>query len=54
MAPSVVKDWLDRPETNQGLLLKSIRDSNAFHWGADGDTGDNPPKLIIEYDTQSS
>ena len=51
VASSVVEDWLERPETNHGLLLKSIRDSNGFHWGADGDTGDEPPKLIIEYDT---
>ena len=51
VTPSVVQDWLDRPETNHGLLIKAIRDSDAFHWGADGDTGDNPPKFIIEYDT---
>ena len=50
VATSVVQDWLDRPDTNHGLLLKSIRDSNGFHWGAHGDTGDNPPKFVIEYD----
>ena len=54
VASSVVEDWLEHPETNHGLLMKSIRDSNSFHWGADGDTGDNPPKLIIEYDTPSA
>ena len=51
VSPSVVQAWLDRPQTNHGLLLKATRDSNAFHWMADGDTGDNPPKLIIEYNT---
>jgi hypothetical protein len=50
--PAVVQEWLDRSDTNHGLLVKSIRDSDAFHWGADGDTGENPPKLIIEYDSQ--
>ena len=52
VASSVVEDWLEHPETNHGLLLKAIRDSNGFHWGADGDIGNEPPKLIIEYDTQ--
>lgn len=48
--PSVVQGWLDDPDANYGLLLKPNRDSNAFHWSAQGDTGDIPPKLVIEYD----
>ena len=47
--PAVVQTWLDRPETNHGLLLRAVRDSNAFHWMADGDSADAPPKLILEY-----
>ena len=48
---SVVQDWLDRPQKIHGLLLKSIRDSNAFHWIANGDVDNHPPKLVIEYNT---
>lgn len=49
VAPSVVQAWLDRPAENYGLLLKSIRDSDGFHWTADGDIGKKPPQLIVEY-----
>ncbi len=47
-----VQKWIDQPDSNHGLLLKSDRSDNGFHFWADGDTGANPPKLILEYDTK--
>jgi len=45
----VVQGWLDHPETNHGLLLKSAHDDSGFHWWANGDRDEHPPKMVIEY-----
>ena len=47
---SVVQGWLNRPETNHGLLLRSIHSDAGFHWWADGDNDKHPPKLVLDYD----
>ena len=51
---SVVQGWLERPETNHGLLLKNIHGDANFHWWGDGDRQDHPPKLVIGYDLDPS
>ena len=49
---SVVQTWIEHPKTNHGLLLKTIRGDNNFHWKADGDKGKFPPKLIVEFNVE--
>jgi hypothetical protein len=49
---SGVQNWIDQPDSNHGLILKSDRSDNGFHFWADGDKDANPPKLIIEYDVK--
>ena len=47
-----VQEWIDQPETNHGLMLKSDRNDDGFHFWADGDRDANPPKLILEYEAE--
>ena len=47
-----VQKWIDQPETNHGLMLKSDRNDDGFHFWADGDTNANPPKLLVEYNME--
>jgi hypothetical protein len=49
---TVVQGWLDRPDTNHGLLFKNVQADAGFHWWAHGDQQEHPPKLVIGYDLE--
>ena len=50
--PILIQQWVDEPSSNHGVLLKAHDGGANFHWWADGDKGDYPPQLIIEYNVQ--
>jgi len=50
--PTLIQQWADDPSSNHGVLLKAHDGGANFHWWADGDKGDHPPQLIIEYNVQ--
>ncbi len=47
--PTVVQQWIDQPQTNHGLLLKTLAGDNNFHWYLSGAQSEYPPRLAIEY-----
>ncbi len=47
---NMVQKWIDAPQTNGGLLLKTVAGDANFHWQADGDRGSHPPRLTIQYE----
>ena len=47
---NMVQKWIDTPQTNGGLLLKTVAGDANFHWQADGDRGSHPPRLTIQYE----
>ena len=51
-AYKVLQQWVDDPASNHGVLLKAHDGGANFHWWADGDKGDHPPRIIIEYNVQ--